>query len=118
VIDHVSVTVSDLKASKAFYAAALQPLGYKVLMEYPGSAGLGADGKPDLWLVEGKPGTPVHVAVAAKDPGSIAALHQAALKAGGKDNGKPGPRPEYHPGYHGAFVLDPDGHNVEAVSHR
>lgn len=115
-IDHISLNVSNLAASKAFYVAALAPLGYGVLMEFPGVVGLGAGGKPDLWLNEGK-ASPSHIAILAPNRAAVAAFHAAALAAGGKDNGGPGPRPQYHPGYYGAFVHDPDGYNLEAVTH-
>ncbi|MCC7000089.1 MAG: VOC family protein [Deltaproteobacteria bacterium] len=116
-IDHVSLKVRDLAASKKFYAAALAPLGYVVMMEYPGAIGLGADGKPDFWLSVTATPTPTHLAFAAKGRDVVNAFHDAALAAGGKDNGKSGLRPEYHPNYYGAFILDPDGHNIEAVTH-
>ena len=77
----------------------------------------GAGGKPDFWIRQGEVAAPVHVAIQAKDRGAVDAFHAAALEAGGADNGAPGPRPQYHPSYYGAFVLDPDGNNVEAVRH-
>jgi catechol 2,3-dioxygenase-like lactoylglutathione lyase family enzyme len=91
-----------------------------VLKAYPGQAyGLGADAKPDFWITAGGPTSPrVHVAFVAKDRATVDAFHRAALAAGGTDHGAPGLREHYHPGYYGAFVLDPDGHNVEAVCHR
>lgn len=116
-IDHVSVRVRDIRKSKAFFAAALAPLGYEVLMEFEGSVGLGADKKPDLWLAAGKQ-EPLHLAFSAKDRKAVDAFYAAAIKAGGKDNGKPGIRKDYHPNYYGAFVIDPDGHNIEAVCHK
>ena len=115
-IDHLMVKVRDLGRSRAFYAKALAPLGYEVVMEFGDSLGMGADKKPDLWLASGKQ-EPLHLAFAAKDRKSVDAFHAAAIAAGGKDNGKPGLRKEYHPSYYGAFVIDPDGHNVEAVIH-
>jgi len=125
-IDHTGLDVSDYEKSKAFYSAALAPLGYSVIMEVPrehtggvGVAGLGEKGKPDFWIHEGTPQTPrVHVAFGVTSRALVDAFYEAALAAGGKDNGKPGPRPHYHAGYYGAFVLDPDGHNIEAVCHR
>lgn len=117
-IDHVSIPVADLQRSKRFYTAALKPLGYSLIMEYPGAAGLGIGGKPDLWLHQGDPGTSsLHVAIQAPDVEAIEAFYKAALAAGGKDNGRPGPRPQYHARYWGAFVLDADGHNIEAALH-
>jgi catechol 2,3-dioxygenase-like lactoylglutathione lyase family enzyme len=118
-LDHVGIPVSDFERSKRFYEEALSPLGYELIMEpHPGAAGLGRSGKPDFWIGQGEPGHPVHVAFAADDRASVEAFHEAAVAAGGRDNGRPGLRPEYHPSYYGAFVLDPDGNNVEAVCHR
>src|SRR4029453_6361817 len=121
-IDHVSLHVSSLERSKRFYTAALAPLGYKVVMEFPGVAGLGAGGKADPWLAGGRGGggraAPPPVALLPERRDAVAAFHRAALAADGRDNGKPGVRPQYHPTYYGAFVLDPDGNNVEAVCHR
>ena len=125
-IDHISVNVSDPEASKAFYEAALAPLGYRVVMEFGPVTGLGAsvpgapqDARvpPDLWLSPTKSPTPCHVALTASATAQVDAFHKAALAAGGKDNGGPGERAHYHPGYYGAFVLDPDGNNLEAVFH-
>jgi catechol 2,3-dioxygenase-like lactoylglutathione lyase family enzyme len=119
VIDHVGLGVRDLEASKAFYLRALAPLGYGILIERNGSLGFGAEGKPDFWVHANRPvGGPVHVAFASPDRATVRAFHAAGLAAGGTDNGAPGQRPQYHPTYYGAFVLDPDGNNVEAVSHR
>jgi catechol 2,3-dioxygenase-like lactoylglutathione lyase family enzyme len=117
-IDHVGVTVSDFARSKAFYRAALAPLGYGVLMEWETVAGFGVAPKPDFWIGKGMPNAPpIHVAFRAETRAQVDAFHRAALAAGGRDNGAPGLRPHYHPNYYGAFVLDPDGHNVEAVCH-
>jgi catechol 2,3-dioxygenase-like lactoylglutathione lyase family enzyme len=125
-IDHIGFAVSDYKKFKAFYTQALAPLGYELIMEVTAegnpsgapAAGFGIGGKPDFWIGgEGGLEKPVHVAILAKDRASVDAFHKAALAAGGKDNGKPGLRPHYHPNYYGAFVLDPDGHNIEAVCH-
>ena len=125
-IDHVGFPVSDYQRSKVFYSEALAPLGYSLIMEVSGehteskypAAGFGADGKPDFWIGgEGGLRGILHVAIAAEDCAAVDAFHRAALAAGGKDNGAPGLRPQYHPSYYGAFVLDPDGHNVEAVCH-
>jgi len=127
VIDHVGFPVSDYTRSKAFYAAALAPLGYALMMEVGGdalesghaAAGFGRDGKPDFWIGgEGGLTGVLHVAIAAADRATVDAFHAAALAAGGRDNGGPGLRPQYHPDYYAAFVLDPDGHNIEAVCHR
>ena len=126
-IDHVGFPVSDYERSKAFYLKALAPLGYSLIMEVGGehteskspAAGFGADGKPDFWIGgEGGLKGVLHIAIATKDRTAVDAFHRAALAAGGKDNGAPGLRPQYHPSYYGAFVLDPDGNNVEAVCHQ
>ena len=126
-IDHIGFAVSDYAKSKRFYELALAPLGYTLIMEVGGehteskspAAGFGADGKPDFWIGgEGGLDKPVHVAIVAKDRATVDAFHRAALAAGAKDNGAPGLRPHYHPNYYGAFVRDPDGHNIEAVCHK
>ena len=123
-IDHTGLNVSDYQKSKAFYVAALAPLGYQVLMELPntilphGGMGLGVPPKLDFWVAGGKPNVPpLHVAFRAQNRAQVDAFYKAALAAGGRDNGPPGPRAHYHPNYYGAFVLDPDGHNIEAVCH-
>jgi catechol 2,3-dioxygenase-like lactoylglutathione lyase family enzyme len=123
-LDHIGFPVSDYARSKAFYTTALAPLGYVLVMEvsqtendHP-AAGFGADGKPDFWIGgEGGLNRRLHVAFAAKDRAAVDAFYRAAIAAGGTHNGAPGLRPHYHPNYYGAFVLDPDGHNVEAVCH-
>ena len=115
-IDHVGVRVSDFAKSRAFYESALAPLGYKVLMEFPGAIGMGAAGFPDFWVGTDEPTTKAHVAFRGSRE-AVDAFHAAALASGGKDNGAPGPRPQYHENYYGAFVLDPDGNNIEAVCH-
>ncbi|HWM85991.1 MAG TPA: VOC family protein [Kofleriaceae bacterium] len=126
-IDHLSLLVTDFERSLRFYLEALAPLGYEIMIDLkreqipdlpaPRICGLGA-GKPDVWLspCQGKP-TNVHLAFTAVDRAQVDAFYEAAIRAGGVDNGKPGPRPQYHPGYYGAFVLDPDGHNIEACCH-
>ena len=124
-LDHIGFPVSNYGRSKSFYLKALAPLGYTLVMEVGqevekgfSAAGFGANGKPDFWIGgEGKLDRPIHIALAAKDRASVDAFYRAALAAGGKDNGAPGLRPHYHPNYYGAFVLDPDGHNIEAVCH-
>jgi catechol 2,3-dioxygenase-like lactoylglutathione lyase family enzyme len=124
-IDHTGLDVSDPARSRRFYEEALAPLGYKVLKEIPiefaGGAvvlGFGVPPMPDFWLHQGTPQTPrIHIAFRADNRARVDAFYRAALAAGGKDNGPPGLRPHYHPGYYGAFVLDPDGHNVEACCH-
>jgi catechol 2,3-dioxygenase-like lactoylglutathione lyase family enzyme len=117
-LDHVGLRVSDYARSKRFYERALAPLGYRVMLEFGGdAAGFGAE-RPDFWISPGAPAAPLHVAFTCPDRATVDAFYRAALEAGGRDNGAPGLRPEYHPTYYGAFVLDPDGHNVEAVCHR
>ena len=118
-IDHTGFGVSDYAASKAFYERALAPLGISLIMEVmEAAAGFGSSGKPIFWLEERRtPVTEVHVAFLAKDRATVDAFHAAGLEAGGKDNGAPGVRATYHPDYYGAYVLDPDGNNVEAVCH-
>jgi len=124
-IDHTGVTVSDFEKSKHFYSEALKPIGYRLLLEFPASvtgqtnvAGFGEPPKADFWISEGTPNEPrVHVAFRVRKRSLVEAFHQAALGAGGKDHGAPGLRPQYHSNYYGAFVLDPDGHNIEVVCH-
>jgi catechol 2,3-dioxygenase-like lactoylglutathione lyase family enzyme len=115
-LDHVGLVVSDFGRAKSFFESALAPLGYTKLMEFSGAAGFGA-GKPDFWISQGAAPKPVHVAFAASDRKIVDAFHKAALAAGGRDNGAPGVRKEYHPNYYGAFIIDPDGNNIEAVCH-
>jgi catechol 2,3-dioxygenase-like lactoylglutathione lyase family enzyme len=118
VIDHFTLKVSDYARSKPFYVAALKPLGYAVAMEYGGGCGMGVAGKPDLWLVQDLENVrPMHFALHTEDRAVVDAFHEAALQAGGRNNGAPGLRKDYHPSYYAAFVLDPDGHNVEVVCH-
>lgn len=117
-IDHIGLAVSDIDKAKAFYGAALAPLGYGLLMQFGQGAGFGIAPKPDFWLHQGSSNVPpIHVAFAAASREVVDAFHRAALAAGGRDNGAPGLRPHYHAHYYGAFVLDPDGHNIEAVCH-
>lgn len=124
-LDHVGFPVADFARSKAFYAKALAPLGHGLVMEVSpkatggtGYAGFGPQGRPQFWIGGGEPVQgQVHFAFTAKDRAAVRAFHDAALKAGAKDNGPPGLRPHYHANYYGAFVLDPDGHNIEAVCH-
>jgi catechol 2,3-dioxygenase-like lactoylglutathione lyase family enzyme len=125
-IDHIGFPVSDYARSKAFYESALAPLGYILIMEVAAdhtdsgspAAGFGKQGKPDFWIGgEGGLNGTLHIAIASDDRRTVDAFYRAAIAAGGRDNGAPGLRPHYHPNYYGAFVLDPDGHNVEAVCH-
>jgi catechol 2,3-dioxygenase-like lactoylglutathione lyase family enzyme len=115
-LDHIGFVVKDLEASRKFYAAALAPLGVGVAAEFGGHVGLGRDGRAQLWLSESdQPASPMHLAFRARNRAEVDAFHAAALKAGAADNGPPGLRPHYHPNYYGAFAIDPDGHNIEAV---
>lgn len=125
-IDHTGVIVSDFALSKAFYVRALEPIGYAVLKEFSAAmtghtdiAGLGENQKPDFWIIQGTPNKPpIHVAFCVRNRAAVDAFYKAAITAGAVDNGPPGLRPQYHPNYYGAFVLDPDGHNIEAVCHQ
>ena len=123
-IDHVGISVADLSVSKPFYEQALAPLGYKAVMEVTAeqtgghpAVGFGTQ-FPDFWIgQDGAPSQRTHVALRVKTRAEVDAFHAAALDAGGRDNGAPVLRPHYHEHYYGAFVLDPDGHNIEAVCH-
>jgi len=124
-IDHTSVNVGNYAKSKKFYEMALAPLGYRVLIELSAEqtggfegAGFGVPPKPDFWIGKGTPRQPpTHVAFRASNRTQVDAFYEAAMATGGRDNGAPGVRSHYHPHYYGAFVLDPDGNNVEAVFH-
>ncbi|MGE6915427.1 VOC family protein [Achromobacter kerstersii] len=117
--DHMGFGVSDIDESRKFFLQALAPLGVGLAMEGPNSVGLGRQGKPSMWLYATSAVTPpLHIAIAANTRADVDAFYQAAMAAGGKDNGPPGLRPHYHPNYYAAFVLGPDGHNVEAVCHQ
>jgi catechol 2,3-dioxygenase-like lactoylglutathione lyase family enzyme len=124
-IDHTGVSASDFDKSKAFYNNALSAIGYTLLMEFPAEvtghtdvAGFGEPPKPDFWVNRGEPNRPpVHVAFRVSSRAIVDAFYKAAMAAGGRDNGAPGVRPHYHEHYYGAFVLDPDGNNIEAVCH-
>ncbi|MET0987987.1 MAG: VOC family protein [Steroidobacteraceae bacterium] len=124
-IDHTGVMVSDFAKSKAFYAKALAAIRYQILMELSAAvtdrgdvAGFGEPPKPDFWIIGGTPNKPpIHVAFRVARRETVDAFYAAAIAAGGRDNGPPGLRPHYHPNYYGAVVLDPDGHNIEAVCH-
>jgi catechol 2,3-dioxygenase-like lactoylglutathione lyase family enzyme len=126
-LDHLMLVVSNYPASRAFYEKALAPLGMTCLIDFGQACGFGRGGKPEFWIGTGpasfhKPEqlkiiTPTHVAFAARSRAEVEAFHAAALEAGGKDFGAPGLRTHYHPKYYGAFVLDLDGHDIEAVFH-
>lgn len=132
-LDHVTLRVSDFTTSKAFYAVALAPLGYSLMVEQEergariagfGWARPGGGRKVDWWIVAYPPGSgekvsgPTHLALLARDRATVTVFYEAAMAAGGRDNGAPGLRPSYHADYFGAFVLDPDGNNIEAVCHQ
>jgi catechol 2,3-dioxygenase-like lactoylglutathione lyase family enzyme len=127
ILDHVTLTVSDYARAKVFYEKTLAPLGIKVIMEFGQACGFGRAEKPDFWIGTGPASfqtpehlrviTPTHIAFSARDRGEVDAFHKAGLAAGGKDFGAPGVRMHYHPNYYGAFLLDPDGHDIEAVFH-
>ncbi|HEX4351543.1 MAG TPA: VOC family protein [Polyangiales bacterium] len=126
-LDHITLVVSDYDRSKKFYERALSPLGITAIMEFGQACGFGHAQKPEFWIGAGPASfhtpeqlrtiTPIHVAFVARSRTEVDAFHAAALAAGGSDFGAPGLRPHYHPGYYGAFVLDPDGHDIEAVFH-
>ena len=126
ILDHMGISVSDFAKSIEFYRVCLAPLGISVVMEVPKEltggvnySGFGKDGKPDFWIGDGhKAQTALHVAFAAANRASVDAFYKAAVAAGAKDNGAPGIRAHYHPNYYGAFVLDLDGNNIEAVCHK
>jgi catechol 2,3-dioxygenase-like lactoylglutathione lyase family enzyme len=118
-IDHISLRVQDFARAVDFYKSALAPLGYEVLMEFPNVAGLGAGGKPDLWIMQTESEQiphPTHIALNGERP-QIDEFHSIAQQVGGSDNGPPGLRLDYHPHYYAAFVLDPEGNNIEVVCH-
>lgn len=124
-IDHTGIVVSDYSKSKAFYSKTFAAIGYQLLMEIPAAvtghtdvAGFGEPPKPDFWISQGAAtNSPVHIAFRVANRAQVDAFYNAAIAAGGRDNGPPGIRAHYHPNYYGAFVLDPDGHNIEAVCH-
>jgi catechol 2,3-dioxygenase-like lactoylglutathione lyase family enzyme len=121
-LNHITLRVSDLEKSKGFFTALLKPLGYRLLVEETEYAGYGVEdveGKRDFWIGAGDGNQRPHsfscLAFSASSKEMVDEFYQAGLKAGGQDNGPPGYRTQYHPGYYAAFVLDPDGHNIEAV---
>ena len=133
-LDHISLRVADYVRSKEFYQAVLAPLGYRLAMEGTSGAGFSKGPIPAFWIKQGEftgraggveptpqagcGGPQVHVAFTGDNRAMVDAFHRAALAAGAQDNGRPGLRPDYHSNYYGAFVLDPDGHNIEAVCHK
>jgi catechol 2,3-dioxygenase-like lactoylglutathione lyase family enzyme len=124
-LDHMGFGVSDFARAKSFYEKALAPLGIGIVMEVTpeqtgghAAVGFGKDRKPFFWIGRGQASGHLHVAFTASSRGEVDAFYAAAMAAGGRDNGPPGLRAHYHPKYYGAFVLDPDGHNIEAVCHR
>ena len=118
-LDHVTIGVSNIEQSMKFYDRALHPLGItRLYAEGERFAGYGIAPKAFFWIGRrDTPQTGSHIAFAAPDRATVDRFHDEAIAAGGRDNGRPGLRPNYHPNYYGAFVLDPDGHNVEAVCH-
>ena len=116
-LDHVGLRTTKVKELTAFYEAVLAPLGYSKQMDFGTAAGFGRDGALPLWIGEGPGASSVHLALAAENRAEVDAFCQAALAHGATDNGPPGLRPHYHENYYGAFVLDPDGNNLEAVCH-
>ena len=126
ILDHLGIDVSDYKRSKEFYRTILKPLGIELLVDEEilkladqKFAGFGKEGKAEFWIGAGKQVTPrVHIAFSASSRDQVDQFYETAIQAGAKDNGKPGIREIYHPNYYGAFVIAPDGHNVEAVCHK
>ena len=119
-LDHIGFNISTMSRSRAFYDAALAPLGITQIMEFRGWVGYGRNGKPEFWIGKQKDARlegVLHVAFSAGTRSEVNRFHEAALAAGGRDNGEPGLREQYHPDYYAAFVIDPDGHNIEAVCH-
>lgn len=114
--DHITLSVADVERATRFYRQSLEPLGFRLEQEFEGGAGFGSDGVAQLWLQTGtSPG--VHIAFRAGSRQAVDSFHAAALAAGGVDNGAPGVRESYGPTYYAAFVRDPDGNNVEAITH-
>jgi catechol 2,3-dioxygenase-like lactoylglutathione lyase family enzyme len=118
IFDHISIRVSDYKRARAFFVEAFAPLDLYVVTEGDTYGGFGREGRPQFWISqEATPTTPLHIAFAAATREAVREFHRLALAAGGTDNGAPGIRPDYAPTYYAAFVIGPDGHNFEAVTH-
>lgn len=117
-LDHIGIPVADIAKSKSFYQKALAPLGYQIVRDVGMAVGLGASGRPDFWIAQGQAAGRSHIAFAASKRALVKSFYDTAIAAGGRDNGAPGLRPQYHPNYYGAFVVDPDGNNIEAVCHQ
>ena len=119
ILDHIGIAVADYRRSRELYDRCLAPLGIERIAEDEDWCGYGRDGKPEFWFgPDASPQQPMHIAFSAGSRAEVDAFFAAAIAAGGRDNGAPGIREIYHPDYYGAFVLDPDGHNIEAVCHR
>ncbi|SHO56748.1 VOC family protein [Vibrio quintilis] len=119
IIDHIGMGVADYEASKAFYLKSLEPLGISLVTEIYGWAGFGKENKAEFWIGTGDVVQhPMHIAFLADSREDVDRFYQAAISAGAADNGQPGIRERYHANYYGAFVIDPDGHNIEAVCHK
>ncbi|NHZ36254.1 VOC family protein [Massilia rubra] len=118
IIDHLGIAVSNSEHAKTFFTKALAPLGITIITEVKGWIGMGKQSKPEFWFGEhSATQSPMHIAFAAGSREQVRQFYAAALEAGAKDNGAPGIRAHYHPDYYGAFVIGPDGHNIEAVCH-
>ena len=118
IIDHIGISVSNYDRSREFYQKVLSSLGYQLIEDIGGWAGFGKD-EPQFWIGQNdRINNPIHLAFVAENREQVKQFYHAAIDAGAKDNGKPGLRQEYHPNYYGAFVIDPDGHNIEAVCHQ
>ena len=118
-IDHIGIAISDYETSEQFYSMALAPLDMELIVEVQGWAGFGRNDKAEFWFgPDEKIQSPMHIAFVAESREKVVQFYEAAIAAGAKDNGKPGIRVEYHSNYYGAFVIDPDGHNIEAVCHQ
>jgi len=119
IVDHIGIAVNDYSRSVSFYAKVLAPLRIVKIMEYDGWAGFGRDGKPEFWFGKNDQAQlPMHIAFSAEERKQVDEFYHAAMAEGAKDNGEPGIRAEYHPHYYGAFVIDINGHNLEAVCHK